>query len=203
MRGLDGAGRVGQFRVDVVNKRELVLTLLEERTVPMPTPRITLAVGWTKSARRGWLLEKAVELGASGIWFWQATHSQGNLPPVPKDTWTANLVAGAKQCANPWLPELRTLSSLDALLEAGASHQRKYLLWEDQQRPRMLTPHDVSTPDGDVLCVLGPEGGFAPAETQALCGAGFEAVSLGPSVLRFETAALAALTLFWWGRGNA
>jgi 16S rRNA (uracil1498-N3)-methyltransferase len=203
LRGLDGAGRTGLFRVLAVDRRTLTLELLEEHTAPAPRNRTILAVGWVKSARRGWLLEKAVELGAGEIWFWQAAHSQGRVPDQPKDTWTAALAAAAKQCANPRLPGLRTLPSLDALLAAGANAPRRYLLWEDQERPRLLGPAEVTADGGDVLCVLGPEGGLTPREVDALAAAGFAAVSLGPSVLRFETAALAALTLFWWGGAHA
>ncbi len=203
LRGLDGAGRTGLFRVLAVDRRTLTLELLEEHAAPAPRARTILAVGWAKSARRGWLLEKAVELGAGEVWFWQAAHSQGRVPDAPKETWTAALAAAAKQCGSPWLPGLRTLPSLEALLEAGAAVPRRYLLWEDQRRPRLLGPADVTAARGDVLCVLGPEGGLNPREVSALEAAGFAAVSLGPSVLRFETAALATLTLFWWGGAHA
>lgn len=200
---IDGAGRQGIFRVDEAAKNRVALTPLSVAAVPAPSPRVVLALGWTKGLRRGWLLEKAVELQAGGLWFWQAEHSQGRVPDAPKDTWSGQLLAGAKQCGNPWLPELRTLpGGVNALIEAGKAFERTFLLHEDRTAGAPLAPAQV-TAGGDVLCVLGPEGGFSPGEVRTLLAAGFNPVSLGPSVLRWETAALTALSLFWWGGQHA
>lgn len=203
VRGIDGAGRSALFTVQRVEKRRIALDLEQEEALGAPAPRVTLAVGFSKSARRGWLLEKAVELRAAEVWFWQAARSQGKVPHAPKERWTTDLVAGAKQCGNPLLPRLAVHPGLDAVIAAGRDYPRKYLLWEDQDAPAVLPPADVLDAGEDVLCVLGPEGGFAPAEVDALRAAGYAPVSLGPSVLRVETAALAALTLFWWGGSHA
>ncbi|MBU1004113.1 MAG: 16S rRNA (uracil(1498)-N(3))-methyltransferase [Proteobacteria bacterium] len=200
---IDGAGREGTFRVDDVAKNRVGLTPLSVVETPAPSPRVVLALGWTKGLRRGWLLEKAVELQAGGLWFWQAEHSQGRVPDAPKETWSGKLMAGAKQCGNPWLPELRTLpGGLKELIEAGKNFERTFVLHEDRRAGAPLSPSEV-TAGGDALCVLGPEGGFAPGEAQALMDAGFSPISLGPSVLRWETAALATLSLFWWGGQHA
>lgn len=203
VRLVDGAGRTGTFRVDKAGKNRVELSPLAFETVPAPEPRVVLALGWTKGLRRGWLLEKAVELNAAGLWFWQAEHSQGRVPDAPKEAWDGKILAGAKQNASAWLPELRTLpGGLPELIEAGQDFSRTYLLHEDRDAGAPLSPAAV-TGKGDVLCVLGPEGGFSPRETEALMQAGFDAVSLGPGVLRWETAALAVLSLFWWGGQHA
>jgi 16S rRNA U1498 N3-methylase RsmE len=61
-----------------------------------------------------------VELEADGLWFWQAERSQFPVPSDAKDTWHASLVAGAKQCRNPWLPELRTLPVIEVRDKDGS-----------------------------------------------------------------------------------
>ena len=84
VRVLDGRGREGRFRVLPYKKnaKAVALRLLDEWTYPEPESKVILAAGWTKAARRGWILEKAVEFEASGIWLWQAERSQF---PVPSD----------------------------------------------------------------------------------------------------------------------
>lgn len=200
---IDGLGREGEFTVRSVAKNKVDLEPQSLRQTPPPAPRVVLAMGWTKGLRRGWLLEKAVELQAAELWFWQAEHSQGRVPAEPKEAWEGKLLAGAKQCGNPRLPLLRTIpGGVGALIEEGRNFDTRFLLHEDRDAGASLAPADVAT-TGDVLCVLGPEGGFAPTEADTLMKNGFAPVSLGPSVLRWETAALLALGLFWWGGDRA
>ena len=197
VRLLDGRGRQGRFRITGVSKRELSLEPVEITEHPRPARQAWLALGWNKAARRGWLLEKAVELRAGGLLFWQARRSQGRVPEVPKDGWTASLVAGAKQSVNPWLPELGVLpGGADELARAGKDFDHRLLLWENRDCAR-LDPARLARP-GRTLFVLGPEGGLEDDEAALLIQAGFEAVGLGPGVLRWETAALLALGLSWW-----
>ena len=200
---IDGLGHEGEFTVLSVSKNTVELTPVTLSEAPEPSPRVVLAMGWTKGLRRGWLLEKAVELQAAELWFWQAGRTQGRVPDEPKEAWEGKLLAGAKQCGNPRLPLVQTLpGGVDALVEAGAEFDARFLLHEDREAGAPLSAADVAA-TGDVLCVLGPEGGFAPGEAERLMEGGFAPVSLGPGVLRWETAALLALGLFWWGGGRA
>ena len=78
LRLFDGAGRSGLFRlVGVEGKASATLEILSLDQEPRPVRGVTLALGWNKSSRRDWLLEKSVELDALGLTFWQAARSQG------------------------------------------------------------------------------------------------------------------------------
>ena len=116
---LDGRGREALCRIVKTTRQTVELALLNERLHPEPASRVILAAGWGKAARRGWILEKAVELEASALWFWQAERSQFPVPGDIRSNWEGQLIAGAKQCRNPWLPLLRTLpGGVDELIAA-------------------------------------------------------------------------------------
>lgn len=198
LRLLNGEGRDGYFVIAEVTGREAILRPAEIIEHPRPAGGAILALGWTKSLRRSWLLEKAVELEARELWFWQARRSQAALPEESKESWRAQLVAGAKQCGNPWLPEIRTLpNGIAGLVEAALPFKHRFMLHEDYARGRTLGLGDLLRDESPVF-ILGPEGGFAPEETEALSRAGIAALSLGKRVLRWETAALLCLGLTWW-----
>ncbi|MCL2123494.1 MAG: 16S rRNA (uracil(1498)-N(3))-methyltransferase, partial [Desulfovibrionaceae bacterium] len=110
LRLLDGAGREGLFHIAGVGKEHVELVLLSEKRHPAPVCRAIMAVAWNKAIRRGFFLEKAVELGAAEIWCWQALRSQGRIPDDARASWQGRLVAGLKQCGNPYLPLVRIFS---------------------------------------------------------------------------------------------
>ena len=197
---LDGQGREGRFSITGITRHKALLAPQNIIEHPRPLNRAVLALGWNKALRRSWLLEKAVELDAGGVWFWQARHSQAALPEDGRDIRTGSLIAGAKQCRNPWLPDVKLLpGGATELAEASSAFKQRFLLHEDPDLGRMLSPEDISSEDAP-LFILGPEGGFAPEEVAVLKGAGVTPVSLGKQVLRWETAALLCLGLSWWGR---
>lgn len=196
----NGQGGQGVFALSRADKHKAWLRPLELEHRPRPPGGAVLAMGWTKSLRRGWLLEKAVELEAAGLWLWQAKHSQGKTPPEAKDTWRAQCIAGAKQSKNPWLPELNVLpGGARELAAAVPSFDRAFLLWEEPGHERLLTMADLQD-EARMLFIVGPEGGFAPDEITTLQAAEAQAVSLGQRVLRWETAAMLCLGLAWWAR---
>lgn len=198
LRLFDGQGREGVFVVESV-KGGLNLRQEDESFSPRPTRETWLALGWNKSARRGWLMEKAVELGASGIMFWRSARSQGSMPDEPKDTWLAQLVAGAKQCGNPWLPSVEMVQGGAAgLIERCRDFSGRFLPWESPDVKQGLANRDLTAP-GSRVFVLGPEGGLTDEEASLFTRDGFRAVTLGPRPLRWETAALLCLGLSWWG----
>ena len=202
VRLMDGRGRSGVFEIEAASKLNLDLKPIEITTHEEPDCRIHLAVGWVKSARRAWLMEKAVELGAWELIFWQGEHSQGRVPTDPKDTWREKLAEAMKQCANPWLPEIIVLpDGAGQLAEYASGFDRRYLLWEGrdpESETRLMNPEKVGV-SGDALLVIGPEGGISEHEFRILSDSGFAPVSLGRRILRYETAAITALALAWWG----
>lgn len=195
---LDGCGRKGRCSILEVRKQCVRLRLLaEEREAPSPAPAI-VALAFSKAVRRGFFMEKAVELGAHAIWLWQGDHSQGKLSPQLGETCRGQMVAGAKQSGNPWLPDVQTLAGgMDELVERAAVVHHRILPWEMQEGVPMLTPQQAGRP-GLSLYVIGPEGGFSKRELEALRQAAFTPVSLGARILRCETAATLCLGIHWW-----
>ena len=198
---LDGKGKEAICQIAGIDKKEAKLTLLAEKMYPEEQSRITLALGWGKAARRGFILEKCVELEAHALWFWQAERSQFPVPKDMKNSWQEQLIAGAKQCKNPYLPEISALSKgVKELIEKSKNFEHKQLLVEsDYQHEAFLAEKDVGL-KGDTLCVIGPEGGFSPKEVEFLVDAGFKTYTIGNRILRWETAAVMVLGLHWWNK---
>ena len=194
VRLLDGAGREGLFRIAGVRKERVELVLLCEKKHPAPECRAILAVAWSKAIRRGFFLEKAVELGAAEIWCWQARRSQGRMPDDAHENWHGRLVAGLKQCGNPYLPLVRVFSGGACELADHALEQLRILLHEPGERCPMLSFAQLGR-KGDTVYAIGPEGGFDPQEAEVLIKAGYAPASLGERPLRWETAAIACLSL--------
>ena len=190
---LDGVGRAGLFRMAGAGKERVELTLISEKIHPAPVRRAILAVAWSKAVRRGFFLEKAVELGAAEIWCWQARRSQGRMPDNVRENWQGQLVAGLKQCGNPHLPLVRAFFGGACELAAHAPENARILLYEASECP-MLDLAQVGR-KGNTVYIIGPEGGFDPQEAETLIKAGCVPASLGERLLRWETAAVMCLSL--------
>ncbi|MFP4108222.1 MAG: 16S rRNA (uracil(1498)-N(3))-methyltransferase [Desulfonatronovibrio sp.] len=195
VRLINGQGLAGVFTVQKISKRQVSLSVEETRTWPEPLSKVYLALAWNKSFRRSWLLEKAVELGVWKIILWQARHSQGRTKDAVQDNWQAKMIAGAKQCENPWLPGLEFIhGGIDELIDRSKDLNFKILLWEEENRSMLMDYYQRHRPEEKII-VVGPEGGLAQEEVNSLTESGFTSLSLGPRVLRWETAALAPLFL--------
>ncbi len=195
---LDGAGKKGECVVEKISKREVKLQLLHEEFIPRPQSLAIIALAWSKATRRGFFMEKAVELGVHEVWLWAGEHSQGRIPTNVKDHWQAQCIAGMKQCQNPWLPTISILpKGVQELISLSENIDHKFLPWEVQENIPMLTPKLIGK-QGKSIYTIGPEGGFSENEINSLHKAGFMPVSLGNRVLRCETAALLCLGLHWW-----
>ena len=194
VRLLDGVGREGLFRIADVGKERVDFVLLDETMHPAPECRAILAVAWCKAVRRGFFLEKAVELGAAEIWCWQARRSQGRMPGDVRKIWLGQLVAGLKQCGNPYLPLVRAFPGGARELAAHAPEKLRILLQEPGERRPMLDLARLGR-KGNTVYVIGPEGGFDPQEAEMLISAGYAPSSLGERALRWESAAIMCLSL--------
>ncbi|MBE6440902.1 MAG: 16S rRNA (uracil(1498)-N(3))-methyltransferase [Desulfovibrio desulfuricans] len=200
---LDGRGRSGVFTVLESGKRTVRLARVSETLTPAPNARAVMALAYSKAVRRGFFMEKAVELGAHAVWLWQGERSQGRLSPAAGEASLGQMIAGAKQSGNPWLPEVRVLTrGVDELAERAREADHRILPWELQDGVHMLTP-ELAGQTGLTVYVIGPEGGFSERELTVLRQAQFTAVSLGCRVLRCETAATLCLGLHWWASQQA
>lgn len=202
LRLFDGQGRSCLCDIVAVSgKDKAELALRELQLEPRPTAGLVLALGWNKSSRRDWVLEKAVELDALGLLFWTAARSQGAPPTEAKDSWREKCVQAAKQCGSSWLPELGVVAGgVEGLARVAAKpgecYDACFLLDEGAPLDSVdALPDPARLAAGKTLVVIGPEGGLERHEAEVLTQAGFLPLSLGPRPLRWETAALYCLAL--------
>ena len=198
VRLFDADGRDGLFRICKLGKNEAVLEALTLAEHPRPSEGVTLAIGWGKSKRRSYLFEKAVELHGLSLAFWTARRSQGQMPTEPKDSWREKCVQAAKQCGNPHVPDIFLLQGIDDLLQFARDFDQCYVAWEADEARTPLTPENLAK--GKSLVIIGPEGGLETNEVAALLDNGFSPVTLGDSILRWETAATYCLGLGFFAR---
>lgn len=194
VRLIDGQGKEGLFRITSKDKNRALLEAIQLKENELPSNTLTLAIGWGKSKRRNYLFEKTVEMHGAGLAFWQAARSQGRVPDTPKDTWTDKCVQAAKQCGNPYLPQLSTLpGGILELIEFASHFEQCYVAWESEEASLLLTPDKLAK--GNTLIIIGPEGGFDQKEISKLLEANVHPVTLGNSILRWETAATYCLSI--------
>lgn len=199
VRLFDGQGRDGLFRVKEITNKRALLEAMQLNQYPKPKASVTLAIGWGKSKRRNYLFEKIVELKGDGVAFWNARRSQGHLPDSPKESWQEKCLQAAKQCGNPYLPTLSTISGgVSELIAFAQDFDQCFLAWESKEATAPLGPTDLAK--GRSLVVIGPEGGLDDHEASKLIESGATPVTLGDSILRWETAATYTLSLSWFAR---
>lgn len=187
-------GRDGEWRATVAEagKRGGVL-LCDVQTAPLRLPPdIWLIFAPIKKTRTDFIVEKAVELGAARIVPTQTRHT--NSERIRQDRLQAHAVEAAEQCGACFVPEVSDLIPFTKLL-ATFPPDRK-LLWCDETQAGQVTA--LSGPKGGKWAILiGPEGGFAVDEQARLRALPYVVpLSLGPRILRADTAAVAALTLW-------
>ncbi|MBC6996485.1 RsmE family RNA methyltransferase [Neolewinella lacunae] len=186
-------GRGGWYRGTVVSltKREGLLDVAEVRRESSRTKhRLTLLVAPTKNIDRfEWILEKATEIGIDRIQPILTEHSERKQ--LRADRLERILESAMKQSLRAWLPQLEEMLPLgEALAQREAEEQGCFAYLGATAVPLL---RDTTQAGRDVRVVIGPEGGFSPAEAALARELGYQWVSLGPQRLRTETAAIAAV----------
>lgn len=199
VRLFDGIGRSGLFRIVETSKKRAHLETIQLEEAPNKSSGLTLAIGWGKSKRRNYLFEKVVELRGDGILFWEANRSQGHIPSAPKETWRDKCLQAAKQCGNPFVADVSiAYNGITDLESMMPDFDHCFLAWESNSADKTLSHADLAK--GRSLIVIGPEGGLEEFEARRLMDAGFIPVTLGDSILRWETAATYCLSLGWYAK---
>jgi len=193
-------GRQGGWQARVVrdDRRKGVLAV-EEQTAPhiMP-PDLWLLFAPLKKARTDFIVEKAVEMGVARILPVQTEFT--NAERVRRDKLQAHAVEAAEQCGATYLPPIDDLARLDRMLDDWPAD--RHMMFCDETRLGAATSL-ANAPKGPWAVLIGPEGGFSPAErvrlaTMPQC----HPASLGPRILRADTAAVAALALWQAALGD-
>jgi 16S rRNA (uracil1498-N3)-methyltransferase len=195
---LNGRGAMAAAVIDRVEKRHTTLRVEIVEQIPPPEPHLTLAIGALKQAAWDEVLRHAVELGVNRILRVQSRHAVSEMDGGKADNKLARmrdrLIQAAKQSANPWLPEIVAAKSVE---EAHATCDNDALhLLASLRNPKQHPLIDLLKGRGNASLVLwiGPEGDFSEAEENFLTNNAAHSLSLGPRILRAETAALARVS---------
>lgn len=209
----NGAGLVLGGTVVTAAAAELTLEVTEARVTAAPVPRIRLVQALAKGDRDELAIQAATELGVDGVIPWAAARSvsrwEGAKISRGRERWASIVREATKQSIRPWLPEVADLASTAQLVALAAT--TRMLLLEPTATTRLTEvaggrygtagrgagerPGDADGDLRDILLVVGPEGGIASSELDALERAGAVPARLGDTVLRTSTAGPAALAI--------
>lgn len=204
----DGQGREATVQITGLDSGAVGFRILQEAVTPPLRVRITLAQAIPKGKNMDLIVQKAVEIGAAEIFPLLSDRTVVQLDPESaaqkQVKWQTVALEAAKQCGQNWLPHVHPPCAPEAFfrdstivgeydlrligsLQPGAQHLKKILADYEQA-------HEGARPQR-VLMLIGPEGDFTPAEIALARSHGCVPLTLGPIILRVETAAIYCLSI--------
>ncbi len=190
----NGAGLVVSGPIVTAEHTELAIEVAEVLESPRRSPAVFLAQALAKGDRDELAVQVATELGVDGVIPWLAARSisrwEGAKVAKGRDRWGAVVREASKQSLRAWIPDVLDLVTTKQLVRL-ADGARMIVL--EPTAASSLTALELD--DRDLILVVGPEGGIAPQELEALAAAGASLVRLGDEVLRTSTAGPAALAV--------
>jgi len=186
----DGVNGEWLARVAEVGKRRMILGVVEPTRGQEEVPALTLAFAPVKKGRVDWLVEKTVELGVARLE--PVITRRTIVDKLNLERMRSHIVEAAEQCGRTALATIAEPVKLDAWLKALDRARTLYFADETGGEPAA-----AAFQPGPATILTGPEGGFTPEEAAAIRALpNARAISLGPRILRAETAALAAVTTY-------
>ncbi len=193
---VDGAGRRLTGVVDSADRDALHVEVREVTDEEVPGPRLVLVQALAKGDRDDRAIEAATELGVDAIVPWQAARCivqwRGERGAKARQKWVDVVRSATKQSRRSCIPDVREVVDRRGLLAAVERAAATYVLHEEATEPLAAQRLPES---GEVLVVVGPEGGITPDELDALTGAGALVMRLGSTVLRSSSAGPAAIAV--------
>jgi 16S rRNA (uracil1498-N3)-methyltransferase len=210
----DGQGTEWIAELQAADRRAARLRVRSARRAqPLPSA-LTLGQALPKGDGMDAIVRKATELGAARIVPLASERSQVHLAEDRSEKklekWRTAAIEAAKQCGNPWLPALSPVQTAAAFLASARGYDLKLIAsLRPDARPlrealaafRAAAPNSAGSRPPAVVCLIGPEGDFSPSEMNLAQSYGFVGVTLGPLVLRCETAAVYALSVLAYELG--
>ncbi len=193
--GADGPGGEFDATVTHMGRSEVRVRIGAHHAVEREAPRaVHLLAGITANERMDWLVEKATELGVASITTLLAERSvlrlKGERAEKKQAHWQAVAVAACEQCGRNRVPTIGPVADWADGLRSAPQNSTRLVL---SLRPGAQALHAAAAGTVVLVFLSGPEGGLASAEEELALAQGFVPVTLGPRVLRAETAPLAAL----------
>ena len=189
----DGAGLVAECVVAASRPAELDLTVCARKAEPLPQPRLAVLQAIPKGERGELAVELLTEAGADVIVPWAAQRSvaiwRGDRAGRSRARWISAAQEAAKQSRRSWFPEVTEQADLSAAARRISAAALAIVLDPDAAEP--LTAVAVPA-EGEIVLVVGPEGGISPTENDAFAAAGAVTARLGPTVMRASSAGAVA-----------
>jgi 16S rRNA (uracil1498-N3)-methyltransferase len=194
----DGRGHTAPARIETVSRRGVTFSICAAPGfTPRPRPDITLLQAIPKGSHMDMIVEKTTEMGVACIQPLITERVIRRPSGSHEERWRRIAISAAKQCGTPWLPSILPMLDLaEALARIGAPDGFLVGSLEPDARParQVLRPLAARGPATLVLLV-GPEGDLSSAEYDAAKNAGAVPMSLGPLILRVETAAIVGVSM--------
>jgi 16S rRNA (uracil1498-N3)-methyltransferase len=192
----DGEGTLAECVVTGSGPDRLELTVLARRTDPAPSPRIVVAQAIPKGDRGEFAVEIMTEVGVDVVVPWAAERCvarwRGDRGQKALARWRVTAIQAAKQARRARFPVIAEPADTPGVARLAAAASLAIVL--DPGAPAAL--RSLPVPDhGDIVVVVGPEGGISPAEAARLTSAGAVTARLGPAVLRTSSAGAVATAL--------
>ncbi len=194
-------GQNGEWRAEILamSKKSIEVVVKEQLRMPRPCLDITLCFAPVRKHRTAFIIEKATELGVRTLQPVLTARTQ--FPKFNIDKARLQAIEAAEQTERLDLPIIEPLVKLDTLLSNWNS--KRSLIFADEAGEAMLALSALKSLSEPSAILIGPEGGFTPQERDILRGHSFvTAASLGPRILRADTAALSLLTLWQAVQGD-
>ena len=189
----DGKGMLYTCMLDQADPKKASLTVLSSKEAEKDPFYIHLAIAPTKSPdRMEWMVEKITEIGFHELTLLDTMHGERSF--LKTDRLQKKIISACKQSIKWRTPTLNGTTKLSELLKStDFAEYQKFIAYVDENHTHHLL--DLAKAGGKYLILIGPEGDFDPKEIQLAFAQGFQAVSLGKSRLRTETAGLAAVQM--------
>jgi 16S rRNA (uracil1498-N3)-methyltransferase len=194
----DGFGLVASCVVASVAGGVVTFDVLSRRREDVPSPSLTVVQALPKGDRGELAVETMTEAGVDAIVPWAAEHCvvqwRGDKVSRGVSRWRSAAREAAKQARRAWLPEVASLASTADVTSRIAAAKLAIVLEADAD----AALSDLPLPsEGEIVLIVGPEGGVSPGERSEFTAAGAVECRLGPTVLRTSTAAVAAAAVIF------
>jgi len=187
----DGLGKLYEAELTSIDSHKCTFDIRSVEFVEKPGYSIRIAIAPTKNTdRMEWFVEKAVEIGIDQIHFIKTEFSERKVINVER--MRKKVISAMKQSERAYLPIISDVVKLERLLNSSTEEHKFLAHLENTKTPYLK---EASTPGGDYLILIGPEGGFSLQEIQMIKNKGFHTIKIGDYRLRTETAGIVACTL--------